>query len=172
MKKGKGLFRQSILSSQKHSLPSHVQHSYKRAAAGLDSSSSVSTTLSIGWSLCCKLSIMLASRAFLAKQAAAMLTRQPACLAHHGGDWGNWGNTNIAVVRRQNATHTRKMTRYWVSVWFWICDWICSWRFSQAAVGGTELTSMRLRSEYASKHHLVFLTRNTLQQGNNDNFFN
>uniref|UniRef100_A0A672LG06 Es1 protein n=1 Tax=Sinocyclocheilus grahami TaxID=75366 RepID=A0A672LG06_SINGR len=41
---------------------------------------------------------MLASRALLAKQAAAMLVRQPACLMHHGGDWGNWGNTNIAVV--------------------------------------------------------------------------
>uniref|UniRef100_A0A673LZG1 ES1 protein, mitochondrial-like n=1 Tax=Sinocyclocheilus rhinocerous TaxID=307959 RepID=A0A673LZG1_9TELE len=41
---------------------------------------------------------MLASRAHLAKQAAAMLVRQPACLMHHGGDWGNWGNTNVAVV--------------------------------------------------------------------------
>ncbi|KAG9354803.1 hypothetical protein JZ751_001516 [Albula glossodonta] len=41
---------------------------------------------------------MLASRALLGKQVAAVLTRQPACLVHHGGDWGNWGNTNIAVV--------------------------------------------------------------------------
>ncbi|XP_066570313.1 ES1 protein, mitochondrial [Amia ocellicauda] len=40
---------------------------------------------------------MLGSRALLAKQVAAVLTRQPACLAHQG-DWGNWGNTNIAVV--------------------------------------------------------------------------
>uniref|UniRef100_A0A8B9KNK2 Es1 protein n=1 Tax=Astyanax mexicanus TaxID=7994 RepID=A0A8B9KNK2_ASTMX len=40
---------------------------------------------------------MLASRALLLKQAAAVLSRQPACLVHQG-DWGNWGNTNIAVV--------------------------------------------------------------------------
>ncbi|KAG5840622.1 hypothetical protein ANANG_G00190690 [Anguilla anguilla] len=41
---------------------------------------------------------MLASRALLAKRVASVLIHQPACLAHHGGDWGNWGNTNIAVV--------------------------------------------------------------------------
>ncbi|XP_036434710.1 ES1 protein, mitochondrial [Colossoma macropomum] len=40
---------------------------------------------------------MLASRALLLKQAAAVLSRQPACLVHQG-DWGNWGNTNVAVV--------------------------------------------------------------------------
>lgn len=41
---------------------------------------------------------MLASRALLVKQVAAVLTKQPVCLAHQSGDWGNWGNTNIAVV--------------------------------------------------------------------------
>ncbi|MGH0182461.1 UNVERIFIED_CONTAM: hypothetical protein FKN15_009527 [Acipenser sinensis] len=40
---------------------------------------------------------MLASRALLVKQVAAVLTKQPVCLAHQSGDWGNWGNTNIAV---------------------------------------------------------------------------
>ncbi|KAI7798377.1 ES1 protein [Triplophysa rosa] len=40
----------------------------------------------------------MASRALLAKQTAAVLLRRPACLMHHGGDWGNWGNTNVAVV--------------------------------------------------------------------------
>ncbi|XP_028649246.1 ES1 protein, mitochondrial [Erpetoichthys calabaricus] len=41
---------------------------------------------------------MLASRALLAKQVAAVLTRQPVCLVHQSGDWGNWGNTNVALV--------------------------------------------------------------------------
>ncbi|KAL4623090.1 ES1 protein, mitochondrial-like [Arapaima gigas] len=41
---------------------------------------------------------MLASRALLARQAATVLSRQPACLVHQGGDWGNWGHSNIAVV--------------------------------------------------------------------------
>ncbi|XP_041089379.1 ES1 protein, mitochondrial [Polyodon spathula] len=41
---------------------------------------------------------MLASRALLVKQVAAVLTKQPVCLTHHSGDWGNWGNTSISVV--------------------------------------------------------------------------
>ncbi|XP_005995297.1 ES1 protein, mitochondrial [Latimeria chalumnae] len=41
---------------------------------------------------------MLASRALLFKNAAASLKRQPACLFHQSSDWGNWGNTNVAVV--------------------------------------------------------------------------
>ncbi len=60
---------------------------------------------------------MLASQAHLAKQAAAMLVRQPARLVHQGGDWGNWGNTNIAVVRTSDATHTQtgrlRMMKAW-----------------------------------------------------------
>ncbi|XP_028434618.1 ES1 protein, mitochondrial [Perca flavescens] len=40
---------------------------------------------------------MLASRTLLSKQTLAVLSRQPACFVHHG-DYGNWGNTNIAVV--------------------------------------------------------------------------
>lgn len=40
---------------------------------------------------------MLATRTLLSKQTLAVLSRQPACFVHHG-DYGNWGNTNIAVV--------------------------------------------------------------------------
>lgn len=40
---------------------------------------------------------MLATRALLSKQTLAVLSRQPACFVHQG-DYGNWGNTNIAVV--------------------------------------------------------------------------
>ncbi|XP_068559911.1 ES1 protein, mitochondrial [Cebidichthys violaceus] len=40
---------------------------------------------------------MLASRTLLSKQTLAVLSRQPACFVHQG-DYGNWGNTNIAVV--------------------------------------------------------------------------
>lgn len=40
---------------------------------------------------------MLATRTLLSKQTLAALSRQPACFVHHG-DYGNWGNTNIAVV--------------------------------------------------------------------------
>lgn len=44
---------------------------------------------------------MLATRALLSKQTLAVLSRQPACFVHHG-DYGNWGNTNIAVVSKTN----------------------------------------------------------------------
>ncbi|XP_005729522.1 ES1 protein, mitochondrial [Pundamilia nyererei] len=40
---------------------------------------------------------MLATRALLSKQTLAVLSRQPACFVHQG-DYGNWGNTNVAVV--------------------------------------------------------------------------
>uniref|UniRef100_A0A8C5NGK8 ES1 protein, mitochondrial-like n=1 Tax=Gouania willdenowi TaxID=441366 RepID=A0A8C5NGK8_GOUWI len=40
---------------------------------------------------------MLASRTLLSKQTKALLSRQPVCFVHQG-DYGNWGNTNIAVV--------------------------------------------------------------------------
>ncbi|XP_030225344.1 ES1 protein, mitochondrial [Gadus morhua] len=40
---------------------------------------------------------MIASRAILSKQTLNVLARQPACFVHQG-DYGNWGNTNIAVV--------------------------------------------------------------------------
>ncbi|CAL8248613.1 unnamed protein product [Merluccius merluccius] len=40
---------------------------------------------------------MFASKALLSKQTLNVLARQPACFVHHG-DYGNWGNTNIAVV--------------------------------------------------------------------------
>uniref|UniRef100_A0A3B4VFH3 Glutamine amidotransferase class 1 domain containing 3, like n=1 Tax=Seriola dumerili TaxID=41447 RepID=A0A3B4VFH3_SERDU len=40
---------------------------------------------------------MLATRTLLSKQTLAVLSRQPACFVHHG-DYGNWGNTNVAVV--------------------------------------------------------------------------
>lgn len=51
--------------------------------------------------------IMLATRTLLSKQTLAVLSRQPACFVHHG-DYGNWGNTNIAVVSvYQNQHGTR-----------------------------------------------------------------
>ncbi|XP_038141597.1 ES1 protein, mitochondrial [Cyprinodon tularosa] len=40
---------------------------------------------------------MLATRTLLSQQTVAVLSRQPACCVHHG-DYGNWGNTNVALV--------------------------------------------------------------------------
>uniref|UniRef100_A0A3Q3G693 Glutamine amidotransferase class 1 domain containing 3, like n=1 Tax=Labrus bergylta TaxID=56723 RepID=A0A3Q3G693_9LABR len=40
---------------------------------------------------------MLASRTILSKQTLTVLSRQPTCFVHQG-DYGNWGNTNIALV--------------------------------------------------------------------------
>ncbi|XP_062238874.1 ES1 protein, mitochondrial isoform X2 [Platichthys flesus] len=40
---------------------------------------------------------MLATRTLLSKQTLAVISRQPACFVHQG-DYGNWGNTNVAVV--------------------------------------------------------------------------
>ncbi|XP_061585911.1 ES1 protein, mitochondrial [Cololabis saira] len=40
---------------------------------------------------------MLATRTLLSKQTLAVPFRQPVCFVHHG-DYGNWGNTNVAVV--------------------------------------------------------------------------
>ncbi len=48
---------------------------------------------------------MLATRTLLSKQTLAVLSRQPACFVHHG-DYGNWGNTNIAVVSETNQYGT------------------------------------------------------------------
>ncbi|XP_007907411.1 ES1 protein, mitochondrial [Callorhinchus milii] len=41
---------------------------------------------------------MLASRALLAKNVAAVLTSQPSCSFFQSSDVGNWGNANVAVV--------------------------------------------------------------------------
>lgn len=50
---------------------------------------------------------MQATRTLLSKQTLTLLTRQPACFVHHG-DYGNWGNTNIAVVSgEKKRTHSR-----------------------------------------------------------------
>lgn len=37
------------------------------------------------------------ARTLLSKQTLGVLSRQPACFVHQG-DYGNWGNTNVAVV--------------------------------------------------------------------------
>ncbi|KAM9393085.1 ES1 protein, mitochondrial [Pholidichthys leucotaenia] len=40
---------------------------------------------------------MLARKTLLSKQTLGLLSRQPACFIHHN-DYGNWGNTKVAVV--------------------------------------------------------------------------
>ena len=46
---------------------------------------------------------MLATRTLLSKQTLAVISRQPACFVHQG-DYGNWGNTNVAVVSERSRS--------------------------------------------------------------------
>lgn len=90
--------------------------------------------------------IMLATRTLLSKQTLAVLSRQPACFVHHG-DYGNWGNTNIAVVSETYEYGSGEIISVGILV---ICESLMCSRFSQDVAGGMGLMSTRESSEYHS----------------------
>ena len=79
---------------------------------------------------------MLATRTLLSKQTLAVLSRQPACFVHHG-DYGNWGNTNIAVVSvyQFNTVQDEIIDKLRVFTLLWFCGcvpgflrmWMVGW---------------------------------------------
>lgn len=89
---------------------------------------------------------MLATRTLLSKQTLAVLSRQPACFVHHG-DYGNWGNTNIAVVSETYQYGISEIISVGITA---TCESLMCSRFSQDVAGGMGLMSTREYSEYHS----------------------
>lgn len=95
--------------------------------------------------------IMLATRTLLSKKALTIISRQPACFVHQG-DYGNWGNTNVAVVSSVLIYPMGLICIYMGTV-LSLCASMHS-RFSQDVDGGMGLMSMKGCSEY--QHIRIF----------------